>query len=196
MPWFSRLLAWGVNYCPAVVRLVSLALVGLARWVATLGPVTNALDTWLDGLRKKRKEEEETSGLMETRQETEQQKEDDDEDQDTGAVTELPIPEHRQRFIACLFEGFAQGPAGFVQEAALLSALSWGFRFEDVAYDEIHVWHGSKDYNAPVEMIRYMAKRLRHCDLQEFKDDNHASIANRLPDILDELIQPRNARHS
>jgi pimeloyl-ACP methyl ester carboxylesterase len=100
--------------------------------------------------------------------------------------TKIPVEERRQELIRIVFEGFAQGADGFVQETQLLTG-DWGFKFEDINYDKIHVWHGTKDVNAPISMIRYMVDRLPHVELREF-DDTHFTIHRHLDEILTELI--------
>ncbi|OJJ05251.1 hypothetical protein ASPVEDRAFT_31646 [Aspergillus versicolor CBS 583.65] len=98
----------------------------------------------------------------------------------------LSIDERRQMVLDMSFEAFAQGSGATVQEAVLLSH-DWGFRFEDIAYDKVRIWHGVNDSNAPVEMIRYMAGRIPHCALTEF-DDTHYTVARHIERILDELV--------
>jgi pimeloyl-ACP methyl ester carboxylesterase len=97
------------------------------------------------------------------------------------------VEERRQRTLRMMFEGFAQGSNASVDEAKLLTQ-DWGIPFEDVTYDPILVWHGAKDYNAPVAMVRYMAERLPHCVLKEYADHTHFTLHAHLEEILSELI--------
>lgn len=101
-------------------------------------------------------------------------------------VKELSIDEQGEQMLRFLFEGFAQGSGGFVHEAMILTH-PWGIDFENVLYDKIQIWHGRKDVNAPISMIRYLAKRLPFAELKEF-DDTHFSVVQRLDDILRELV--------
>ncbi|KAK2593798.1 hypothetical protein QQS21_008506 [Conoideocrella luteorostrata] len=96
------------------------------------------------------------------------------------------IDHQREQMLRALFEGFAQGAEGFVHEAKLLTH-PWGIDFEGVAYDGIQIWHGSRDVNAPISMIRWMAKRLPWAELHEF-DDTHFSLAQHLDRILGDLV--------
>ncbi|KAF2475231.1 alpha/beta-hydrolase [Lindgomyces ingoldianus] len=98
------------------------------------------------------------------------------------------ILEQRERILRIAFDGFAQGSQAFVQEAQLLSAQSWGFRFEDVSYNPIHIWHGTKDTSAPFVMIQYMSKRLPHSVLHECEGDTHFTMVKHLEQILRELV--------
>ncbi len=93
------------------------------------------------------------------------------------------IEERRRRVLRIAFEAFAQGAEGFVYEAQLLTQ-DWGFRFEDVAYDKIQLWHGTQDKNAPVRMVRYMVERLPHSVLREFEGENHFTLFRHLEEIL------------
>lgn len=56
-----------------------------------------------------------------------------------------------------------------MHDAQLLTS-SWGIKFEDVTYNKVQIWHGTQDANWPVQMMRYMAERLPHCELHEFGD--------------------------
>lgn len=98
----------------------------------------------------------------------------------------LSIEERRQMLLDVTFEAFVQGSSATVQEAVLLSH-DWGFKFEDVLYDKVRIWHGVRDTNAPIEMIRYMAGRMPYCVLTEF-DDTHYTVARHIDRILEELV--------
>lgn len=74
-----------------------------------------------------------------------------------------------------------------MHEAQLLTQ-DWGFRFEDVVYDRIRLWHGTHDANAPVRMIRYMVERLPHSDLNEFEGESHWTLARHLDKIVSDLV--------
>lgn len=69
----------------------------------------------------------------------------------------MSTEEARKRILSTSFEAFAQGSGAAVQEARFLSQ-DWGFRFQDVPYSGIRIWHGPKDANVPIDMVRYLAK--------------------------------------
>ena len=96
------------------------------------------------------------------------------------------IEQRRERFLRLVFEGFAQGTKAFVQETQLLTQ-NWGIEFEKVAYDEIHFWH-ALDTNAPVQMIRWMTKRLPYSNLHEFEGESHWDLVRHLDDIVSILV--------
>ncbi|EGE04167.1 hydrolase [Trichophyton equinum CBS 127.97] len=97
-----------------------------------------------------------------------------------------PTQEGREALLRIAFEGFAQGSRGFVHEAQLLSQ-DWGFRFEDVKYNKIRIWHGTQDTNSPIRLTRYMAEKLPHSELQEW-DDTHYTIGERLEEVITKLL--------
>jgi hypothetical protein len=74
-----------------------------------------------------------------------------------------------------------------VHEAQLLTSDDWGFKFEDVNYNKIQVWHGTHDVNAPIRMIRYMVDRLPHAVLAE-SDGTHFTMRLHLEKVLSELV--------
>jgi pimeloyl-ACP methyl ester carboxylesterase len=187
--WLTHLAA---TYWPAGLRFVTGALVGMLRWIMTTGPVTRWIDAWLDGLKHAKELKQEKEGMRADEEVTLMNSVPLVEKMRTAEGGSTPeeeptTAERRERVIRMGFEGFAQGPGGFVQEAQLLTQ-DWGFRFEDVIYDPIQIWHGVEDKNAPVRMIRYMADRLPHSDLQEFQGEGHFAVANHLEEILAELV--------
>lgn len=94
----------------------------------------------------------------------------------------------RERLQRILLEPFAQGSHGFVHEAHLLSH-PYGFRLEDVD-KRIQIWHGTKDRNSPIGMVRYMRDRLPNCHLKELEGEDHFSIIKHMEDIVKELVNP------
>jgi pimeloyl-ACP methyl ester carboxylesterase len=184
VPWYARVGYFGANYCQGLLRLVTAALVGIARWVMTRKWVERKIDGVLEAAVKAKVARE--------------KRESEDRESEEGVLiskegeggNELPpvrtTARRREGFMGLFFEGFAQGTAELVREAKLLTN-DWGFRFEDVSYDRVLVWHGSKDVNAPVERIRVMVEQIPHCVLREF-DESHFGMGHHCEEILDELI--------
>jgi len=185
VPWYARLGYLGANYWPAALRVVSAALVGTFRWIITTGFVERKIDAALEAATKvkvaKEKQESENLKLEETSLIS---------TTNVGDINEQPpvrtTAQRREGLMGLFFEGFAQGTSEFVNEARLLTQ-DWGFRFEDIPYDRVQIWHGSKDVNAPVDRIRDMAEQIPHCVLKEF-DENHFGMGKHLEEVLDELI--------
>lgn len=170
MPLFARVASSAAIYCPTVTVALMDLLVRMLRWGLNLSPVTRRIDEWLAKAEAKSKEEAGPKATVPT--------------SDTPNISE-----RRKRLLAMLFEPFAQGSKASVQEAQLLTQ-NWGLRFEDITYDKVQVWHGAKDSNAPVQMIRYMAEQIGsdHCVLKEYEDDTHFTLFRHLEEIVAGLI--------
>jgi pimeloyl-ACP methyl ester carboxylesterase len=87
-----------------------------------------------------------------------------------------------------LDEPFRQGACGTVHEARLLSSLDWGFKLEDVSFGKVLIWHGVKDTNATIEMIRYMAERVPGSELMEFEGETHYTMWKHVEAALKRLV--------
>ncbi|CAL5872569.1 uncharacterized protein PFLUO_LOCUS6833 [Penicillium psychrofluorescens] len=157
MPLPYRMMAQAAYSWPAGLRWSLDALV----WMLRKAVATPTVTRWLDNAIQKSISDEEQG-------------------------SERSVEERRQRTLRMMFEGFAQGSEATVEEANLLTQ-DWGIPFEDVTYDPILIWHGTKDYNSPVAMIRYMAERLPHCVLKEY-DHTHFTLHEHLEEILSELV--------
>lgn len=68
-------------------------------------------------------------------------------------------------------EAFARGSTGAVTEFRLLGQ-AWPFSLSDVERP-VHLWHGGRDENAPVEAARKVADRLPDAELAVFEDADH-----------------------
>ncbi|KAH9909721.1 alpha/beta hydrolase [Xylariomycetidae sp. FL2044] len=169
MHWSRRLTAWLAVRMPGLLGALMGAFVRVTRWVAMSWPVTRRIDGWLEAQRRKKKPDADTGERV--------------------VVERAPVvvAEQRETLLRGLFDGFAQGPRGFVHEARLLSAPSWGFRFEDVAYGPVRVWHGTADVSAPYPMIRWMVERLPHAVLKDCEGDTHYTMGRHLEEILVEM---------
>ncbi|KAJ5439905.1 uncharacterized protein N7458_010903 [Penicillium daleae] len=102
-------------------------------------------------------------------------------------ASDKPAAELRETIARQILEAFRQGTGPAVYDAQLLTS-SWGIKFEDVTYNKIRIWHGTKDVNAPVEMMRYLAERLPHCELKEFPEATHFTLQRYLDQILSEMV--------
>ncbi|RFU25448.1 hypothetical protein B7463_g10887, partial [Scytalidium lignicola] len=159
-----RLLCLMATRWPAGLEVLSGTLINLFRGIVNTGPVTRWLDNWIDSMKRGKDNEEKN----------------------------LSTKESRERLIVMTLEAFAQGTRGFVQETQLLTQ-DWGFRFEDVRYDKIRIWHGTRDKNSPVRMTRYMAEQLPRSVLREF-DEDHYTIGHHIEEVISELIPETEAR--
>lgn len=168
-----RLLSKMAVYWPGGLKLLLDVILGLTRSLSRTGFVTSRIDTWLEAIRKQK--------LAETG--------------DAKETGEKSIAQQREDLLDLLIgEPFAQGTDAMVQEARILSADDWGFRLEDVTYGPIQIWHGSKDINAPIEAIRYLAERLPDAKLVEFTEDTHYTMGSHINQAVGELMGVDNAK--
>lgn len=69
----------------------------------------------------------------------------------------------------------------------ILSDADWGFRLEDVTYPNVKIWHGVRDRNTPIVMMRHLAGMMPSCTLYE-SDDTHYTMGNGTEAALGELV--------
>lgn len=172
--WFAYL---AVTYWPSGLWAVSVGLLGLLRRIARTGWATRQIDALLESSVKTRTEAEATGALTGA-----------STSPDEAADETLPIPVRRERLLRFAFEPFEQGTWEFIREMKLMTQ-DWGFEFEDVTYDPVQVWHGSKDTNAPISMIRYMVERLPHCKFTVYEGKNHYAMGTVMEEIMVELME-------
>ncbi|RYP76037.1 hypothetical protein DL769_003694 [Monosporascus sp. CRB-8-3] len=97
----------------------------------------------------------------------------------------------REQLLRIFLEPFAQGSRGFVQEAYILTH-PYGFHLEDVQFErKVKIWHGTKDTNSPIRMVRYMKERLPHCELYELEGETHFTIRKYLEEVVVKLVEKR-----
>ncbi|KFY75464.1 hypothetical protein V499_04553 [Pseudogymnoascus sp. VKM F-103] len=165
-------------YWPTGLRILFDVLVRVSTWVVHSGPVSRRIDRWLE----------------------QEDKNKEDSHQDVNKTSAMithkkTTAERRLELVhALLEEPFAQGGKAAVEEARLLSSNDWGFSFESVRHNPVIIWHGAKDTNAPVELIRYMVKKLPHCIYHEFKDDTHYTMFKHFEGAMEELVSEKKCR--
>lgn len=172
MQWWARWSEWLVRVSPGMFTVLANGLAGVVRWVIGSRWATKKIDKFMED-EWKRKQERETP-LPED---------------ELGYLREgeLTTEQRRERLLGLLWnEPFGQGTAGFVHEIKLLTGQSWGFEFEDVEFP-VKIYHGKKDINAPIEMIRWMAERLPNATLMEF-DDTHFTMGGKFRKAIEEAI--------
>lgn len=157
IPMKSRLGRLAAIYTPGLLGIAGSAIVGTAKW-ALRGP----LSKWFDASMEKERHA-------------------------SGHTSVMTAEEEREMSIRTMFEGFAQGPDAFVEEALALSARPWGFELEDVKFP-VQIWHGEKDANAPIVWIRNMAQRIPNSRLTTYPGEAHYTMVKHLESILTELV--------
>jgi pimeloyl-ACP methyl ester carboxylesterase len=83
-------------------------------------------------------------------------------------------------------EHWRQGKGGFVDDGRVVMS-PWGFELEDVEFEGVRLFYGTKDTNTPVQMGRVMAGRLRNATLNEYEGETHTSIVDHIEEILRDL---------
>lgn len=91
-------------------------------------------------------------------------------------------------YIAQMLEALLQGSRGPAHDAKLY-VQPWGFKLEDVAFNNVYLWHGERDVNVPVSMGRAMAKAIPHCQARFYPGETHLLVAyNHLEEIMEAMI--------
>ena len=81
-------------------------------------------------------------------------------------------------------EAFRQGSRGPAYDAAIFSR-PWGFALEEIAFENIYLWHGARDVHVPITMARSVATKLPHCHTHYFAAADHMTVVfNHLAEIL------------
>lgn len=193
LPWWSKVgyyLAW---YVPGPTRVGFEGLVAGVRWLCGTGWARGKLEGVLVRERERREGgvgEWEASGRTGGTAEDGVKKEVDrvariamGEDQSDWSAAE-----QREDLVQQLLEPFRQGARASVEELKLYT-LDWGFRLADVDWDEVVMWHGTKDVNAPIQGARYMARQVKGAELREY-EGTHGEVICRFEEILVELAKP------
>ncbi|KAM5341203.1 hypothetical protein ACJ41O_015312 [Fusarium nematophilum] len=161
MSLIRRASSLAANHAPIVLKTGLVMLVHSSRWLASTSPVTRRIAKWL---------------------------EDRDAKEQVSKMEKTPSQRIDDIMRLLIDEPFAQGADAAVYEAKLLSSQDWGFRFEDVSYGKVRIWHGVRDGNAPMIMIRHMAERLPHCVLYELEGDTHYTMFRHFEPAMLELV--------
>ena len=156
-----RAMRLAATHWPSSLRFTSALLLWTALRALRTETVTRRLDDWLEKVHA-----------------------------DAGTTDGLTVRERRENLLRMAGEGFSQGVDAFVQETQLLTQ-PWGFRFADVAYDSVQIWHGKRDTAAPVQMIRWMAERIPHCDLLVYEELDHGTMMARVQEVFSGLLAKR-----
>ena len=100
---------------------------------------------------------------------------------DREAVTDPAIAE---AYLRETLEAFRCGSRGPTHDAVLYST-PWEFELEDVAFENVHLWHGHLDVNVPIRMGRAVAEAIPGCRARFYPEEAHLSLAIRR---LDEVF--------
>ncbi|CAK7274844.1 hypothetical protein SEPCBS119000_006380 [Sporothrix epigloea] len=103
-------------------------------------------------------------------------------DADNG-TPKRTIPERREAMLRGLFDTFAQGYQGTLEDARVL-ASDYGFQYEDIQFDPVMFWHGDKDVNTPLPWIKLIADRLPHATLKVYPGKTHYSLTEEMDEMI------------
>ncbi|KAM3445481.1 hypothetical protein NHJ13734_000394 [Beauveria thailandica] len=176
-----RILRVLASRCPGLVGALTMLALRFARWLVGTRSVATRLDAWLELVNEQAREKE-----------ARRLKADPAARPSTVTAPDArPVAEQRAALLDMLIgEPFAQGPDGAVQEARMLTDDDWGFRLDDVTFRDspIKIWHGTKDVNAPIEAIRYLADKLPNAELHEFDQDTHYTMGEHIEAAVLDLM--------
>ena len=102
----------------------------------------------------------------------------------------LEDKELREGLSRSMSEAFTQeGGMGVAWDWRLYN--DWGFELNDVDGQNVSIWHGKKDVNAPIVMAEEASKMLEGCEFHTFDDETHVSLPyNHAEKILKDLLKP------
>ncbi len=95
-------------------------------------------------------------------------------------------PGIRARALANKRELVRRGPEGNVHDHLLNYAKPWGFRITDIRVP-VHIWHGNQDASVPVEVARFLARRIPGARLTVFSGEGHLGTYRHTAEILQSL---------
>lgn len=80
-------------------------------------------------------------------------------------------------------EAVRQDLTGMLEDAAALTD-AWPFRVDSITCPT-HLWHGTLDVNAPIDMGRWLAEHIPGAQLTEWSDAAHFEMFRRWDEVLD-----------
>ena len=108
----------------------------------------------------------------------------------------LRNPEMRGKIAQAMAESFRQGAAGNL-EIVLAEGRPWGFQIEQIAFEQLFLWHGEQDRIMPVAPARLLSQILPHCRATFYPDEGHFStLAHHAPDFFSQLRGPSSTARS
>jgi len=165
-----RVMRWMAVHSPWSLQALLGGVMSMLRWVSSTGFIKRKTEEWLEEMDKARNKGDEGRP-------------------DRYQKAKRSASERREALFRIMDEPFAQGARATTEEARLLSDPDWGFALEDVKYEPVvRIWHGTKDTNAPIEAIRYLADKVPNAVLTEFEGETHYTVGPYIEDALEELV--------
>jgi pimeloyl-ACP methyl ester carboxylesterase len=92
-------------------------------------------------------------------------------------------------FVTSCREAYKQGANGVAQDALLAYAAPWGFKLEDIEFQNIYFYNGELDLSIPISMGKMMSNAIANSKLKIYPNDGHLSIlANQMSEIEKDLF--------
>lgn len=188
----TKFWAGSVKHAPRTMNVVIKMVVGTVTWLFNKPGVVSYIDKQIrkDDAKNLKKLEEgrkvDGKDVMGKQEDDRKTLFDRQEMKDRQAMDQEGGPGPGEQLTRAFKETFHQGTAATMQEAVLLFS-PWGFDVSTITYDKVQLWHGTRDVNAPLNQIQYIADRLPHCELKTY-DADHFELVKYIDEILDELI--------
>jgi pimeloyl-ACP methyl ester carboxylesterase len=94
----------------------------------------------------------------------------------------------REIMIESMREAFRQGSAGAAWDIRLFG--QWGFGLEEVDGNNVTLWHGKEDVNAPFSMAEKAVKLMKGSALKVFEEETHLSLPyNHVEEMIRGLLK-------
>ena len=94
----------------------------------------------------------------------------------------------REIVVESMREAFRQGSEGAAWDCKLFG--QWGFGLEEVSGENVILWHGKEDVNAPFAMAEKAARLMKGCELRAFEEETHLSLPfNHMEEIVRGLLK-------
>lgn len=104
---------------------------------------------------------------------------------DRKCLDDLPF---REVVIESTREAFKQGSRGPAWDCKLYG--DWGFEISSVSGENMTLWHGKKDMNAPFGMAEKASKLMKECKLKAFDEETHLSLPyHKLEDVVKSILK-------
>jgi pimeloyl-ACP methyl ester carboxylesterase len=98
----------------------------------------------------------------------------------------LASPQIRNALVESLREAFANGPAGWFDDAWCLTG-PWGFALSEVALP-VHMWNGEVDRNVPLHAVKRMAAELDVASFEVIPGGGHLSWLAQAESVHETLL--------
>ena len=106
-----------------------------------------------------------------------------------GLPKSISNPDIPRLYVQETLEAFRQGSHGAAYDASLFTQ-PWGFKLEDITFENIYLWHGERDVHVPIEMTRFLETKIPQCKVRYFPDEDHMAVVfNHLEEVMTAMSQ-------